>query len=110
MFSALKYFKSKSKFLILSLKIDTTKILIQHKKKKGKEYIYLNIFEAGWAKNTKLSCYGSVLGAPCEMALRDVAEGWWHGVVVVVVVVWKCVVVVVVWKCMAWGGDLGQKR
>jgi hypothetical protein len=41
--------------------------------KKGKEYIYLNIFEAGWAKNMKPSCHGSVLGALCETALRHVA-------------------------------------
>jgi hypothetical protein len=30
--------------------------------KKGKEYIYLNIFEAGWAKNTKLSGHTSFSG------------------------------------------------
>jgi hypothetical protein len=46
----------------------------------------------------------SVSGVPCETAVGDDAEGWWDGVVVVVVVVWPSG-----WKCKAQGGGLGQK-
>jgi hypothetical protein len=44
------------------------------------------------------------LGAPCETALRDVAEGWWHGAVAMAMVVWPSG-----WKRKARGGGLGQK-
>jgi len=56
-----------------------------------------------WAKNPKLSCRSSVSGVPCETAAGNDAEGWWDGVVVVVVVVW-----LFGWKREARGG-LGQK-
>ena len=57
------------------------------------------------AKNPKPSCRSSVSGAPCETAAGDDVEGWWNGVVVVVVVVWPSS-----WKHEARGGGLGQKH
>jgi hypothetical protein len=43
--------------------------------------------ERVWAKKPKLSRRGSVLGAPCETAMRDGVYGWCGGVCEVVVVV-----------------------
>jgi hypothetical protein len=33
-----------------------------------------------WAKKSKLSCHGSILGAPYKTAKGDRAEGWCGGV------------------------------
>ena len=41
--------------------------------------------EGVWAKKAKPSCCSSVSGVPCETAAGDDAEGWWDGVMVVVV-------------------------
>jgi hypothetical protein len=57
-----------------------------------------------WVKNTKPSRRGSVSSTPCETAAGDDVEGWWDGVVVVVVVVGPSG-----WKREAQGGGLGQK-
>jgi hypothetical protein len=53
----------------------------------------------------KLSCCGSVSDVLCKAALKDDVEGWWGGVMMVVMVVmWPSS-----WKRAAQRGDLGQK-
>jgi hypothetical protein len=54
-----------------------------------------------WAKNPKPSCHSSVSGTPCEMAAGHDAEGWWDGVLVVVVRLSG-------WKRKVRGGGLGS--
>ena len=63
---------------MLSLKMDNYKDaelkVVINIIKMGKEHIYLNIFEAGWAKKVKPSCRG-LADVPCETALGSDAEG-----------------------------------
>jgi hypothetical protein len=46
--------------------------------------------EGVWAKRSKLSCRGSILGAPCKTAKGDGAEGWCGGAYEVSAVVGLC--------------------
>src|SRR5882762_5841336 len=43
--------------------------------------------EGVWAKNAKLSCRSSVSGTPCKTAVGDGGEGWWNGVLLLLLVV-----------------------